>query len=126
MFNNLGSGTYNVTVQDAQLCVVTGQVVVGVLNGPDMNITNLTQTSCGRNNGSFQVSTISGNGPFRYDIGTGSLTDSSFVNLASGGYTVTITDANGCAITRGVQINGSNNLTQTVGVDSAGCTVPSE
>ncbi|MBL0294454.1 MAG: hypothetical protein IPQ04_09370 [Saprospiraceae bacterium] len=54
VFNNLGSGTYSVTVQDAQLCSVTGQVVVGVLNGPDVNITNLTQTSCGRNNGSFK------------------------------------------------------------------------
>ena len=95
--NNLGPGTYTVTVTDQQGC--TAQRTFTLANPPAMQVqvNQVQQVSCnGLNNGSAQVGVSGGTGNLSYlwtpSGGTG-LTAS---NLGPGTYTFTVTDQNNC------------------------------
>jgi gliding motility-associated-like protein len=91
--NNLGAGTYKVTVTDAQGCSVEGVDIIVNSNAP--NITTavvVTDEICNNKNGKIVFNTTGGAAPYTYKWSGGTNTD----NLAAGDYTFTITDANKC------------------------------
>ena len=104
--NNIGVGTYVLTVTDANNCsqsftfYVTEPAALSVA----MNATNV---HChGYGNGSSLPSVSGGVGPYTYlwtatngGILTTGPTSSNQINLVPGTYTVLITDANGCTLT---------------------------
>ncbi len=91
----LSTGTYNVTVTDANGCSVVENVLVGE---PDPILSNaaVNDISCnGLTDGNISLAVTGGTGPYTYNWNTGS-SSSGISGLSSGTYTVTITDANAC------------------------------
>jgi gliding motility-associated-like protein len=102
---SLTTGNYTVTVTDANGCTF---LMSSFISQPSAALTStpaVTQNvSCnGGNNGSADVTVSGGTSPYNYDWSNGSST-SSIGNLASGSYSVTITDAQGCTTTSSVTI----------------------
>ena len=103
----LSTGSYSVTVTDADGCVGS---CTSVVNGINSNLTaNATSTDseCGSNDGSATVTVSGANGAVIYAWSNGAGT-ASISNLAPGLYSVTITDGAGCQTTASTQVNGSD------------------
>ncbi|MFC0605836.1 beta strand repeat-containing protein, partial [Winogradskyella pulchriflava] len=97
---NVIAGTYSVTITDFNGCTTTNQSTV---QEPSENvsgsITQITNVDCsGQSTGSITAEGTGGIPPYTYSIDSGSTsqTNGLFENLASGTYTILITDANGC------------------------------
>ncbi|MBO3698687.1 SprB repeat-containing protein, partial [Roseivirga sp. E12] len=93
----LVAGTYTVTVSDAGGCSVMENIVLGE---PAILVGNATvnNISCnGSADGSVFLGVSGGTAPYTYAWNTGATTNN-ITGLAAGGYSVTITDAAGCAI----------------------------
>ncbi|MBI2269361.1 MAG: SBBP repeat-containing protein [Bacteroidetes bacterium] len=107
--SGLVTGTYTVTITDSKSCIKTSSASVSVI---PMVITtssgNITCTQAGR----ASVTVTNGLAPFIYTWSNGGVT-SAINGLAAGGYTVTITDGNGCTETRSFTITGSSSASAT-------------
>jgi gliding motility-associated-like protein len=69
-------------------------------------------TTCGNNNGSATVIPSGGNGPYNFSWNTIPVqTTATAVNLASGSYTISVTDANNCSETQTVSVGSSIGVT---------------
>ena len=98
-FNNLAVGAYTITVRDANGC--TGFVEKTITQPTQLNITlNNVQSTCfGTNTGSVNVSVSGGSPSYSYlwnGPGGYTSTQLNISNLASGQYTLTVTDSKGC------------------------------
>ncbi len=126
-------GTHSVTVSDSNACIDSAFVTItepAVLNVITNNISNV---SCnGLSDGTIDVLVTGGTTPYYYlwDAAAGNQTSSLAGNLIAGGYTITVTDTNGCVATHtdtvteptaivisintsGVSCNGGNDGTAT-------------
>lgn len=107
-FNNLGSGTYIITVTDANNCTLSSSISIAPPNAPSIANVSTNAVSCnGGNSGSTLVSVTGGSAPLSYNIMPTNVTNGTgnFTNLAAGSYTVTITDAVSCSVTTIVSIS---------------------
>jgi SdrD B-like domain/SprB repeat/Secretion system C-terminal sorting domain len=119
---NLGPGTYTVTVTDANTCFGVHTIV---LTQPTAlsTVTSSTSAACS-NNGTATITPGGGTPPYTIVWSTGS-NNFTITNLAPGNYTATVTDANGCAKVTTVTVTGTNiplGLTTSVNVP-AGCNI---
>ena len=103
--SNLGQGTYTVTVTDNVGCTAIHTITITEPTAITNSITSVDAT-CGNNNGTASVTPTGGTGPYTYAWNT-SQTTQQITGLSSGGYTVTVTDANGCTSTATVAISNS-------------------
>jgi hypothetical protein len=100
---NLASGTYTVTVTDANSCTKTVSATVNNIGGPSLSETHVDVLCFGNSTGSIDISVSGGTSPYTYNWG-GGVTTQDRTNLAAGTYTVTVTDANSCTATKSVTI----------------------
>ena len=107
--NNLGAGTYSVTVTDATNCTATASFT---LTAPTLNIDEIvTNVSCnGDNNGKIVLSGSGGIAPYTYNWANSYSTASTRYNLSPGTYTVTMTDANNCTKTKSIVVTEPSDL----------------
>lgn len=107
--NGLGTGTYTVTVEDANGCIETQSTNISsptALTGSTSITTNYNgeDISCfGASDGAVSVSAAGGIPSYTYSWSSGS-GNSNANSLAAGTYTVTIEDANGCDTTYSVTL----------------------
>ncbi|MCM4166754.1 hypothetical protein KCTC52924_01605 [Arenibacter antarcticus] len=95
--SNLSSGTYRVSVIDANGCSIIENYEV---TQPDIVEETIVQPSCsGDSNGSLSVLVNQGNGNFTYNWNTG-VTTNAIENLTAGSYSVTITGFGEAPLTR--------------------------
>ena len=91
------SGTYTVTVTDANSCVAAKGVTVNDSQAPLVSIASTSNVSCnGGSDGTATSSVTSSNGPFTYLWQPIGGTNSVATGLTPGNYTLTVTDANLC------------------------------
>ncbi len=100
---NLGDGIYSFTVNDAQGCSVVGSR--NVMDVPPFNVTlNYTSQTC-LAPGTATATVTGAPGPFTFSWSTvPAQTTAIATGLTAGYYTCTVTDANGCASVKSVQV----------------------
>lgn len=104
--SGLPAGFYSFLVTDANGCTRSGTVNILPATIIAANVTGSNAT-CTLSNGSATVSPSGGTAPYAYLWNTGATT-ASLTGLAAGSYSVTITDNNGCHITKTRQVNTSS------------------
>ena len=125
--SNLLSGTYSVTITDANGCI---NMATAVVDQPaaalSSSVQSTTAVNCfGGNNGAINLTVNGGTAPYTYNWSNGETTQN-ISNLASGTYTVTVTDVNGCTTeVTGIAINQpaaalSGNVSSTTAVSCFG------
>ncbi|GAA4313653.1 gliding motility-associated C-terminal domain-containing protein [Nibribacter koreensis] len=115
-FLNLASGTYILTVKDANGCTFTKQATITNITGPTALVTTVNSSTCGNNNGSLTVTGITGGtAPYTYSKdGSTFQTSATFASLTANTYTILVKDANGCSVSQTVTVGdvaGPTNLT---------------
>ena len=106
---NLGAGFYEVSISDANGCQEVAAYTITEPDGLDPQ-TNVIAVSCeGVNNGSIQTNPVGGTPPYNYSWNTGATTQN-LSNLTTGGYMLTLTDANNCQITNFYSVNEVDGL----------------
>ncbi len=116
---NLAAGTFSVLITDANGCTSTASAT---LTQPAVLAGNLTLStyngnvniSCnGFTDGSINTTLSGGAMPYSYNWSSGQTTQN-INNIASGNYSVTITDANGCTINLNATLTEPNPLTTSL------------
>lgn len=94
---NLSAGNYSLTLTDANGCTQTDSYMLTV--PPPLAVTTAAvDVSCfGYNNGSINTITTGGTAPYSYQWSSGHTT-AQLINIGSGSYSLTVTDASGCTI----------------------------
>lgn len=96
---NTTAGNHTLLVTDAMGCTATTTLTIPSQPGPVINASNLvvTNSTCQQPNGAINGLSITGSQPITYSwVGSG-LTSSDLTGLMAGTYTLTATDAFGCA-----------------------------
>jgi gliding motility-associated-like protein len=101
---NLTSGTYTVTVTDANGCTATTSATITQPQAPLALSTTQVNVLCnGNNTGSINLTVTGGTGPYTY-AWSNNATVQDPLTLVAGTYSVTVTDANGCTATTSATI----------------------
>lgn len=113
--NNIFSGSYTVTVTDANNCTQTAIINVGNTPGVTASVTNVISSACNSScTGSATALATGGISPYQY-AWSNSQTTATATNLCAGNYTVIITDAGACQQTATVTITSPPALVLTAG-----------
>jgi hypothetical protein len=106
MATGLAANTYTVTVTDNNGCQITRTATVNQPAAALSGTISKTDVSCnGGNNGTATVTATGGTTPYSYSWSPSGGTNATATGLAAGTYTVTVTDFNGCQITRTATVN---------------------
>ncbi len=107
VFSSLGSGSYVVTVKDANNC--TKQTTVNINNNGNyfINTISIVQPLCyNANNGNVTITVSGGVAPYQYAINAGAFgTTNTFTGLSAGTYTLHAIDNSGCSKDSIITIN---------------------
>lgn len=117
--DNLPPGLYQLDVTDSLGCLY--RTDFSILQGNTASfVDSVIHNLCADQiNGSIQVNTV-GKGPFTY-VWDNTTSDSIIINLASGMYSVTATDVDGCEFDKQFQINDPPAITNIFDILQPGC-----
>jgi gliding motility-associated-like protein len=104
--NALCAGTYDYQVTDSLGCIFTSAVTINATSAVSYNEVQV-KPSCGLCNGSITVNPSGGAGGFSYSWSPSGATTASISNLCAGIYTLNMTDASGCILTKVFTLNNS-------------------
>lgn len=98
--SGLEAGTYVVAVRDRAGCTQRQTITLSPPANPLAVSSTPKQVTCkGGNDGAITLAVSAGNAPYSYSWSNGA-TDKDISGLAKGSYTVTITDASGCEVSK--------------------------
>ncbi|MFK8103422.1 MAG: LamG-like jellyroll fold domain-containing protein [Saprospiraceae bacterium] len=118
--SSLDADSYIVTITDANGCSANETVTVDQPD-PMTIVSDSTNVSCaGASDGAISLTVSGGVGPYTYQWSNDSTTQV-ITNLISGGYTVTVTDFNGCSITDSTTVNDVPLLTLNHTATASSC-----
>lgn len=101
--SNLGSGTYNVNITDANGCAVSAGYQLVAPDSIALTVSSISPF-CSGQPGSIDLGVTGGTAPYTYSWSNGATTqDASF--LSPGSFTVTVTDAHNCTSVISATIN---------------------
>ncbi len=118
----LAPGTYSISVKDVNGCTFTKTVSITNIPGPTAIAGTTTQASCNTNNGTYNITGVTGGtAAYTYSV-NGVSTTSLTTGLAAGTHTVLVRDANGCTYSTTFIIPSSNGPSSfTVNTTNASC-----
>ncbi|MCB9187811.1 MAG: gliding motility-associated C-terminal domain-containing protein [Flavobacteriales bacterium] len=98
VFTNLASGTYNIVVRDGSGCITNGSSVTITEPSVISFSTNITNATCGVNDGEIEIIATGGTGTLLYSNNGGGTFQSSntFTGIGSGSYNIVVEDGNNC------------------------------
>lgn len=110
---NLAKGTYNLTVTDANGCVLIFNTAITQPDSLMIQVV-INNATCNASNGSIQTQVTGGTTPYGYAWSDGS-TNQNLTNVPSGSYNLLVTDAHGCQVSySGVVLSVTNLITSTI------------
>ncbi|MBL7925815.1 MAG: T9SS type A sorting domain-containing protein [Bacteroidia bacterium] len=101
--NNVGVGSYTVTIADENNCTVSATFILNAPPAPTAITSGSNITCFGLTDGNATVIASGGTSPYTYLWNNGS-TNTNIVGLSAGSYTATVTDALGCTAISSVTI----------------------
>lgn len=106
-FDNLMAGSYMIQVTDDFGCLYSATETIEGPGTLSLVIIADDQTNCDFPNGIISIAASGGTEPYAYSINGGATFSSSdnFVDLTGGMYTITVEDAQGCAMMEVVQLD---------------------
>jgi len=104
---NVGAGTYALTVTDNNGCEVSSSHSLTNTGVPALTGTQ-TNTTCGNSVGSIDIQVSGGKQPYTFSWSPGGETTEDISNLEAGSYTVTVTDSTGCQTSGSFTIENSD------------------
>ncbi|CAN5324326.1 hypothetical protein BH10BAC1_BH10BAC1_12030 [soil metagenome] len=117
----LTAGSYTVVVTDALGCSNSASALVTQPSTALTATLNSTPSLCATNNGTATALASGGTLPYLYSWSPSGGTASSAIGLATGTYTLTVVDANGCTITPNTMIANSGSVTANLSSTSILC-----
>ena len=116
------AGTYTLTVQDFNGCVLTRTLSISNIAGPTAITGTTTLAGCGLSNGTYSITGVTGGtAVYTYSVdgvGTTSLT----TGLSAGSHTILVSDNNSCTFSTTFNINTTSGPTSaTVVTTNASC-----
>jgi gliding motility-associated-like protein len=118
---NLCAGSYTVTVTDANNCTGTATITVTQPTALTATTTQVNTSCNAQCNGSATVAPSGGTPPYSYSWSPTPGTGATITGLCAANYTCSITDANGCNITRTFTITQPTPVTLTTSSTQATC-----
>jgi gliding motility-associated-like protein len=120
---NVGANTYTGTVTDANGCLTSQQVIISQPSAIVMAASGFTNVTCfGANNGQISTTVQGGSPGYTYVWTPAVIPPGGFISgLAPGGYSLQVTDANGCSINANFTITEPSVLTSTYTALPATC-----
>lgn len=110
----LAAGTYTVTITDENNCSITENVSIAEPSILEATIAQTDVTCIGSADATATVTATGGNGNYTYSWSPSGGTAATATGLSAGNYTVTITDAKGCFVTKPVTIVTTPDVTAPV------------
>lgn len=118
--HNLAPGVHSVKVTDANGCTATGEFIVGSATNLGISAVQVTP-DCNEANGSIDLSVSNGSAPYTFVWSNGD-TAEDLQQVASGLYSVTVTDNSGCSAKAAFFLKENNTLMVTAISSPTGCT----
>ncbi|HYG49741.1 MAG TPA: choice-of-anchor L domain-containing protein [Flavobacteriales bacterium] len=122
-FPGLNAGTYNLAVEDANGCQVTGTTVVTNNASPVITAVFTTDPLCFNDcNGTATITAAGGTGALQYAVDGGAPQVSNVFNtLCSGVHTIDVIDANGCTDSQVINLINPTAVGLTTNVSDLNC-----
>lgn len=115
--SNVPSGSYTITITDNNNCNIIDSIQITEPNNLIGTTFVDSNVSCrGFNNGQGHIEMTGGTFPYTYSWSNGGSSDTIF-NLLAGGYTVTVSDTNGCSTIDSLFITEPTALDVTTSID---------
>lgn len=109
---NVSAGNYTATVTDATGCTSTAAVILTEPSALSTTMSATDATCNGSQDGTATVLAAGGTAPYSYAWSTTPVqTTATATGLGASGYTVTVTDANGCILSDGVTVSDPPEIT---------------
>jgi hypothetical protein len=118
--DNLDSGSYSVTVSDANGCRATESIDITVVNDFELSLSPEDIDCYGAASGHILALPTGGDAPYTFEWSTGA-SGSEINDLSPGLYSVTATDANGCTVEQSAYINEPSALFSSISEFDANC-----
>jgi len=105
--NSLQEGIYSITITDAEGCELNQDYTIENQSG-NFTISDFQtiDETCGNGTGSIDITVYGGAAPYSFSWSNGEVTED-ISNLNFGNYSVSVTDANQCTITKTITINNN-------------------
>lgn len=117
---NLGSGSYTVTITDANGCTIARSVVLTAPPALNLSLNSNSPDCAGGADGSIAATTVGGTPGYTYTWSTGN-SGPNLNNVGAGTYSVTVSDANACTVSQSVTLNAANAIVVSITAKNVGC-----
>jgi gliding motility-associated-like protein len=111
--SGLTAGGYTCTITDANGCSITASITVTEPTAISLT-TSFVQSTCGNPNGQASVVATGGTPGYTYSWAPTGGNAATATGLMAQGYTVTVTDANGCVATASVNVPNAGSPTAAI------------
>ncbi len=121
--SNINSGSYSLTITDANGCSFTKSTYIGI-SSLSLSTSVVNPTCNGGDDGEISVTNIYyGTGPYSYiwDTENSADTTATLSDIAAGRYRVTVTDGNGCQVTRTINLADRQALNINYSISPRNC-----
>jgi hypothetical protein len=125
VLNNLPPANYIVTVTDSHGCSATAQTSITEPGALSLTLTKTDVICDDDNTGNASPEVSGGITPYQYNWNTGAGT-ANLNSLTKGTYSLTVTDANGCTVSKQVTIVATTTLSSSVAATNAKCSNSSD